>query len=174
VKIKILKEAGYDEALLGLSLSYNSEPSKRVADRLAFKGNGESKFLESIDVWLDVTAPLYWWKQADTYRISTKQSESTMHTIMRQMLTLDDFEYDLSLGTLGNLNDMIYNNDFVRLNNELPQGYLQRRVWKLPYNVLQNIVRQRGMHKLPEWQLFIESLYNLEHPEWIFPVRLEP
>ena len=71
MKVSILEEGGYDIALLGLSLSYNSEPSEAVAKRLAFKGDGESKFLESIDIKLDITAPRGFWQQCSTYRIGT-------------------------------------------------------------------------------------------------------
>ena len=87
MKLTVLKESGFEEALLGLSLSFDSEPSKRVADKLAWKGGGESKFLESIVVWIDLDAPRYWWAQFDTYRVGiSKQSESSIHTLMRRAL----------------------------------------------------------------------------------------
>jgi hypothetical protein len=66
VKIKILKEAGYDEAILGLSLSKGTsiERAKDVAVILSDKDGGHNKLLESIYIWLDVTAPRYWWQEA--------------------------------------------------------------------------------------------------------------
>ena len=79
MKVEILKEAGYDEALLGLSLSYGTtiERAEEVAKKIASKNGGHNKFLESIIMWIDVTAPRYWWSQMDTYRMMTKQSQST-------------------------------------------------------------------------------------------------
>ena len=80
MKIKILKEAGYDEALLGLSLSYNTkiERMDKVAAKLYCKDGGHNKFLESICVWLDITAARYWWQEFDTYRIGvTKLGSGT-------------------------------------------------------------------------------------------------
>ncbi len=75
MKTKLLHEHGSQEALLGLSLSYDSEPNIKVANQLAHKQGGHNKFLESIVVWLDITAPRYWWQEFDTYRIGiTKQS----------------------------------------------------------------------------------------------------
>ena len=83
MNVTVLNEAGYQEALLGLSLSYEQSLDKMpaVAERLAQRDNGHNKFLESIVVWLDVIAPRYWWQEFDTYRIGvSKQSSSTMHT----------------------------------------------------------------------------------------------
>ena len=78
--VRILEEHGHDSALLGLSLSYDQTPERMpaVAERLRFRGDGHNKFLESILVWLDVTAPRYFWQQFDTYRVGvTKQRQST-------------------------------------------------------------------------------------------------
>ena len=83
MKVEVVNESGYTEALLGLSLSHN-QPIENMADvalKLASKDGGHNKFLESIYIWLDITAPRFWWQEADTYRLSTKQSESTMHTM---------------------------------------------------------------------------------------------
>lgn len=68
MQVKILREAGYEEAILGLSLSKGAtiERAKEVAVQLAPKDGGHNKLLESIQAWLDVTAPRYWWQEADT------------------------------------------------------------------------------------------------------------
>jgi len=98
MKVKILDERGYDWALLGLSLSFEQDPADmpRVAQKLAFRGDGHNKFLESIVLWLDITAPRYWWQQFDTYRAGvSKQSASTMHTMTRRALTQEDFEHSI-------------------------------------------------------------------------------
>ncbi len=107
--ISILREAGYDEAILGLSLSYGTDidTAKETAKRLAPKDGGHNKFLESIYLWLDITAPRYWWQEADTYRLSTKQSESTMHTILRRDLEQSDFEYVIDDFMLYTINCML-------------------------------------------------------------------
>ena len=169
MKVKVLKEAGFDEALLGLSLSYNSEPSKRVLDKLAWKGGGESKALESICVWIDLTAPRYFHQQVDTYRVGiTKQSESTMHTLMRGELTNEDFEGGIQETILAWINQAICNNDFDWAKRHLPESFLQRRVICTNYKTLQNMCMQRKSHRLPEWQLFISSLQEqLAHPYYV-------
>ena len=89
MKVTILKEAGYEEALLGLSLSFNRPWSEmvRVSKGLYNKDGGHNKFLESIYVWLEVTAPSYWWAEADTYRFSTQQPKSTIHNGLSRTLT---------------------------------------------------------------------------------------
>lgn len=168
MKVIKLEEAGYDAALAGIALSYNSKPSKRVADNLAFKGGGHSKFLESIDVWLLVTASRMWWAQADTYRLSTKQSESTMHTILRTEFTQEMFSGWVFPETIERLNFYRSKGDFKIVKDNLPESFLQTREWKLPYNVLQNMERQRRTHKLAEWQEFLDAvLFWVNNPEWI-------
>ena len=183
----VINESGYDEALLGFSLSYNT--SLRRAEELlpayAFKQGGENKFLESIDVWLDVAAPRYWWQEADTYRVgTTKQSESTMHAICKRKLNNDSFENPILTTTVEYLNSLIYtycNTNiveekqaaFLQIKNALPEGFLQRRIWKLSYKNLQNIYFQRKSHRLPQWHYFInEVLKQIQHPEFIKPLDM--
>ncbi len=85
------EEAGYQSAMIGLAKSKKQpvENMPALAVKLAPKGLGHNKFLEAMVVWLDVRAPRYWWQEADTYRISTKQSESTMHTLVRELSLID-------------------------------------------------------------------------------------
>jgi len=168
MKVKILREAGYEEALLGLSLSYESEPSHRVALKLAKKGGGHNKFLESIILWLDVEAPRYWWQQADTYRLSSKQSGSTMHTLMRRTLSETDFQGDIEPIILNILNDWISVKDFDSVKRHLPESFLQRRVWRIDYKSMQNLIQQRQTHKLREWQFFIKCVLDqCQHKEFL-------
>lgn len=171
MRVKILKEAGTEEALLGLSLSRNQplEKMREVADRLAHKNGGHNKFLESIAVWLDITAPRYWWQQEATYRIGlTRQSESTMYTIMRRPLTQEDFEGDIARGTLVLLNHYIKQGEFDKVKCNLPEGFLQRRIVATNYKVLRHIIQQRAKHRLPEWQLFVSEIRKqVESPQWL-------
>jgi len=166
----VLNECGYEEALYGLSLSYNSTPSPRVAQNLAFKGGGHNKFLESIVVWLEVAAPRYWWSQFDTYRVgTTKQSESTMHTLMRSPLTTDNFEGSISPDFLEILNSFREDGEFVLLKQHLPESFIQMRVVCTNYKVLQNIINQRSTHKLKEWQYFISDIKSgVKYPNLLF------
>ena len=87
----LVEEAGYMSALGGLGHN-KKQPQDRgmhaVAVRLAPMDGGHNKFLESIYVWLNVKAPRYWWQEADTFRLSTKQSESTMHTLNKELAEL--------------------------------------------------------------------------------------
>jgi len=98
--IKILKESGYKEALLGISLSYgkslNYVINNKVDVKLAKLEGGHNKFLESIFIWIDITAPRFVWSEMDTFRLTTKQSESTIHTLGKRHLEQTDFEYDIS------------------------------------------------------------------------------
>jgi hypothetical protein len=181
LEIKLLREEGYEEAVLGFSLSYNStiERTKEILSKYAFGKPGENKFLESIYIWLDVNAPRFWWQEADTYRLSTKNSESSMHTICKKELEQTDFEDEIFFETLYDLNELItlYKNEqdkiikknyFMRIKNNLPEGFLQRRLWCMNYKCLQNIYIQRKDHRLPQWHYFLnEVLKQIEHPEFI-------
>jgi hypothetical protein len=175
MKTTIIKEAGYDEAILGLSLSKGAtiERTKDVAIMLHDKDGGHNKFLESIYIWLDVTAPRFWWQEADTYRLSTKQSESTMHTILKQELTNANFDLPLSSYLLEELNRFInaYKEKgipslLIDIKNLLPEGFLQRRIWVMNYKCMRNIILQRSSHRLPQWRWFCKYILDhIEHPE---------
>ncbi len=165
MKVKILHEAGCEYALLGMSLSYDNvfefEKQYKIALKFAGKSGGHNKFLESMQMWIDITAPRYWWQQFDTYRVgTTKQSGSTMHTIMRSNLTQNDFAEPIHEETLYRLNHLISIKDFNQLKVELPEGFLQRRIVNTNYKVLRNMILQRKTHKLKEWQVFIYSILD--------------
>ena len=195
MRVRLMKEFGYEEALFGIGLSYGKvsgyatpEEAMRhdewsrlceLAPQLALYGaGGHDKFLRQIGVILDITAPLYWWKQMDTYKVSTvAQSESTMHTLMKKPVTNDCFESgqvpDFYVNFLENLRQ---DGDFVKLNACLPQSWLQRRIWTGNYAVLKNIILQRDNHKLPEWKFFLDAIFPaLGHPEllpWRYPFNM--
>lgn len=142
---------------------------EKIAMKLAFKGNAENKFLRQISVILDVEAPLYFWKEADTYKVGTNaQSESTMHTLMKNSITQGNFERPISELTLKHLQELRQAGEFEQLVNELPSGWLQRRILSCNYAVLQNIYAQRNGHKLKEWHIFCDVVMAfVEHPEFI-------
>lgn len=192
MRVRLMKEFGYEEALFGIGLSYGkvsgyatSEEAKQhdewarlceLAPQLAlYGGGGHDKFLRQIGVILDITAPLYWWKQMDTYKVSTvAQSESTMHTLMKKPVTKDCFEFgQVPDFYVDFLEDLRKHKDFSRLNACLPQSWLQRRIWTGNYAVLKNIILQRDNHKLPEWKFFLDAIFPaLGHPEllpWRYP-----
>lgn len=189
MRVRLMKEFGYEEALFGIGLSYGlvsgyatPEEAMRhdgwsrlceLAPQLASRGGGHDKFLRQIGVILDITAPLYWWKQMDTYKVSTvAQSESTMHTLLKNPITKDCFEFGYVPDFyIDFLEDLRKHKDFIRLDACLPQSWLQRRIWTGNYAVLKNTILQREDHKLPEWKFFFDALLpTLSHPE-LLPVR---
>ena len=133
MKVNIIEVNGTYPALVGLGLSYgitsNLKPFTplltgtrlynkllKIADALAHKQRGHNKFLESINISLDITAPRYWWSEFDTYRVGiTKQSESTIHTLTKRKLTAADFNGGISQTILDNLNTCInkYGNSHI-------------------------------------------------------------
>ena len=171
MKVVVLNEAGYDEAMLGLSLSYNQpvENMPTVANKLAHKDDGHNKFLESIVVWLDITAPRYWGQQFDTYRIGvTKQSESTMHTLRQHRLTQDNFAHTVPDQWLNWINSALDNASLSYIKGLLPEGFLQRRIVCTNYKALRHIIKQRKNHRLSEWQFFISEIrQQVRYPHWL-------
>lgn len=141
-------------------------------------GPEHAKFMRQIFCSFDVTAPLYWWKEMDTYKIgTTSNSCSTMHTIHKRDLDVDDFSHEhLSPMAMENLKQTIntinfYRNLFVNDADEkgnkehwwqiiqlLPSSYNQRRTLTMSYANLSNIVKQRTGHKLDEWRRFVENI----------------
>jgi len=171
MEVRILEEHGLQNALLGLSLSYNGDPEKmmKVALGLAHQQGGHNKFLESIMLWLDITAPRYWWQQFDTYRVGvTKQSESTMHTMTQRLLTQEDFEHPILESYLDYLNRLIEQKDWMLVKIGLPEAFKQRRIVAMNYKALQWMILQRKNHRLPEWQEMIGVILGqVEHPEFL-------
>lgn len=189
MNIEILHEAGYNEAILGISLNKHAslERSKEVAKSLAGKDYGHDKFLRMIDIWMLVTAPRFWWVEMDQYKIGKDEndelvffegdvitsSESTMNSIAERDFNHDDFEYPISQEELANLNHKLNGYrlkhiTLAQLKNSLPEGYLQKRVIKMNYAVAWSIKISRQNHRLPQWHTFIDALRNLKHSELIF------
>ena len=174
MKIEVLSEYGFFESLLGLGLSHGLTSSSTIDDvamdptrlkgialSLAGKGHGHDKFLRMMTVTLDITAPLYWWKEFDTYKVGTvAQSESTMHTLMDKPFELGMFEGGMGLETLHHLERARQSGDFEYVNRNLPQSFLQRRIIMTNYAALHNILNQRKGHKLREWSEFIHGVLD--------------
>lgn len=161
MKVNVLDEHGYEYALLGLSLNKKQpiDRMKDVAEKLSQKDGGHNKFLEAIMIWVDITAPRYWWQQFDTYRVGvSKQSESTMHTLLKGYLKNEDFCGGINELYLKFLNSLVDKREFDELKRSLPESYLQRRIVVLNYKSLRTIYHQRKNHPLFEWKLFLNEL----------------
>ena len=189
MRMQLLKHAGTSEALLGLGLSYGltsdydcwqdvpDEIQERVAcvaKKLAGKGGGEDKFLRMMQYWWDIKASRYLFQEIDQYRVGvTTQSESTIHRIMHRELTQQDFERPISHPYLYHLNLLIkkYKETkdkelFLQLKNDLPEGFLQRRIWQLSLAQMLNIYRQRKAHRLQEWRQVCDAF--VENTPYLF------
>ena len=168
----------------GLRLGEND---LKLMKTLSKAGSDHGKFLRMITVTMDITAPLYWWKEFDTYKVGTvANSCSTMHKIHAKEFTMNDFscEYleDPFLGgfreTIGLLN--IARNGFLCARKEenplisardywwqmiqlLPSSYNQRRTVQLNYQVLKAMYHARKNHKLDEWRTFCEWVETLPY-----------
>jgi len=167
--VNLLEEAGYKSAMIGLSYNKNQEPEDMpgVGLGLSTHDGGHNKFLEHIIVWMEVRAPRYWWQEADTFRLSSKNSQSTMHTILKGYLAPGDFELsDVEGVDVDYLNAFIKAGELFLLKRKLPEGFMQKRMWMMSYKTLRNVTLQRKNHKMPHWQTFLNSLkMQVEHPE---------
>ncbi|WP_307745927.1 hypothetical protein [uncultured Phascolarctobacterium sp.] len=150
-----------------------------LMQRLYKAGTEHRKYLRQIFVSMDITAPLYWWKEFDTYKVGTvANSCSTMHKIHAKEFTLDDFSHEhlreawfLALGhTIDLLNDTrkIYlesgeKADWWQMIQILPSSYNQKRTITMNYENVMNMVHQREHHKLDEWIMFVENLKKLPY-----------
>ena len=156
--------------------------------RLVKEGSPCRKFLRMIHVQCDVTAPMYWWKQMDTYTIGKVQnSESTMHTLSKKPITLDDFSLDE--GRVDTDDDMFFYTKFQDVVNrlealrklfvetkdkvywrsliqELPMSFNQMRTLDMNYEVLVQIHKWRKHHKLSEWHKMCEWIEELPYMKY--------
>lgn len=150
-----------------------------LAQRLYKAGTEHRKFMRQIFVSMDVTAPLYWWKEFDTYKVGTvANSCSTMHKIHAKKFTTNDFSCDhLNQKGLSTLMIMIaalntYREEFVKTNDKmwwwqiiqlLPSSYNQRRTVTMNYENVVNMIHQREGHKLDCWRDFVKVLKALPY-----------
>ena len=186
----------YELALLG-------HDDLSLAQRLIFAGPEHCKFLRQITISCDITAPLYWWKEMDTYKIGTvADSTSTMHKLTSVPITIDSFEMnDLDENMMMYENDP-YNpdiymsefwdmliNDLEHLRKKynetkdqrywkelirlLPESWLQTRTWSANYAVLRNIYLQRKNHKLSEWHTFCDWIKTLPYANELILCKID-
>ena len=197
IKIEAVDVWGFEHAIRGMRNPMNSwdksdsyfrsdvswglgSADLDLMHRLFVGGTEHRKFMRMIHVSMDVTAPLYWWKEYDTYKVSTvANSCSTMHKIHAKEFTLDDFSHE-------HLNDDVIEkpfkeiidclnffrglyiqhkdkDDWWQMIQLLPSSYNQRRTLDFNYETAVQIIRQRTGHKLDEWHKFVDVLWCLPY-----------
>ena len=157
-----------------------------LMQRLSNAGTEHRKYMRMMPVWVRITAPLYWWKEFDTYKVGTvANSCSTMHKIEAKEFVLEDFSCEHLSNDQTRALDVVYdlidelnwNRDFYLETKDkkywwqmiqlLPSSYNQTRNVMLNYEVLANIYRQRKGHKLDEWRRFCIWIEELPYSELI-------
>lgn len=160
-----------------------------LAKRLARAGSDHRKYLRQIFISVDVTAPMYWWKEYDTYKVATvANSTSTMHKIHSKEFSRDDFSldkldedslafFDTIIAKLEELRlkyvetkDKQYWYDIIQL---LPSSYNQMRTCSLNYETLINIYYARKGHKLDEWHTFCDFIKTLPYAKDLIMIKDE-
>lgn len=155
-----------------------------LAKRLRIAGSDHRKYLRMINVTCDITAPLYWWKEYDTYKVATvANSQSTMHKIHSKPIDIDDFSHDhltpdaekilkdyvaeiekIRLRYMENRkNDKPSKEDWYDLIQLLPSSYNQMRTVSLNYETLISMYFARKTHKLQEWHTFCDWIKTLPY-----------
>lgn len=150
-----------------------------LAKRLRKAGSDHRKYIRQILVSVDITAPIYWWKEYDTYKVSTvANSTSTMHKIHSKPFELEDFSHDhMTEGTLAFMETVVAEMEKIRLRyienkkkedwydliQLLPSSYNQMRTCTLNYETLINMYFARRSHKLEEWHTFCRWIETLPY-----------
>jgi len=200
IKVENIDVQGFEPAIRGMRNPMNSWDKSDTAEvlfqtdlghlligqqdmdlmRRLYKGGSEHrKYLRMITVYMDITAPLYWWKEFDTYKIGTvANSCSTMHKLDSRDLILDDFSHDKMFGqSIRLLQEVIDEINYYRsmfkthkdknfwwqMIQLLPSSYNQRRTVTMNYETVMTIIRQRTGHKLDEWNIFVDILKDLPY-----------
>ena len=199
IKVENIETWGFGHAIRGMRNPLNSwdksdsyielcdvivgDADLALMHKLYKGGTEHRKYLRQIFVSMDIIAPLYWWKEFDTYKVGTvANSCSTMHKIHAKEFTLDDFSVEHLDGwslehfidTLNLLNKYRY--DFIETKNKsdwwqmiqlLPSSYNQKRTITMNYENAVNMIRQRENHKLDEWRDFVKELRQLPYMKQI-------
>ncbi len=158
-----------------------------LAKRLAKAGSDHRKFLRQIFVSVDITAPLYWWKEFDTYKVGTvANSTSTMHKIHSKPFSLEDFSVDkMNEKALNSINRTIAELEELRLEyletkdketwysiiQLLPSSYNQMRTVTMNYENLISMYYARCAHKLSEWHVYCDWIKSLPYAEDLILVK---
>lgn len=199
IKLEKTEVFGWEAAIRGMRNPMNSwEKSDTIFDgnkwcmgendlalmkNLVKAGNDHSKFMRMINVTVDITAPLYWWKEFDTYKVGTvANSCSTMHKIHAKEFELSDFSHDhlmeISVNCLEKMVDFLNVSRDAYLETKdkkywwqiiqiLPSSYNQKRTVQLNYAVLKNMYNSRKNHKLDEWRDLCKWIEELPYCELI-------
>lgn len=205
IKIENVDVVGWEHAIRGMRNPMNSwdksdsiissegvnigKNDLNLMKKLFDAGTDHRKFMRMLGVYMDITAPLYWWKEYSTYKVGTvANSCSTMHKIHERELTLDDFSHEhlthyanfedevvvdwkkVLVNTINNINyarkkyletkDKKYWWQMIQL---LPSSYNQKRTVMLNYEVLANMYKSRINHKLDEWREFCKTIEELPY-----------
>ena len=199
IKIENIDVYGWDAAIRGarnpknswhlMDSGYNNgefeigENDYDLLRRLTIAGPEHRKWNRMVTVTMDITAPLYWWKEYDTYKVGTvANSCSTMHKIQAKKFEMSDFSVEhldrITLGTFKavidelNLDRILFNESkekkyWWQMIQLLPTSYNQKRTVYLNYEVLGTIYHQRRHHKLDEWVEFCDTIKALPYSEFI-------
>ena len=165
------------------------ENDLKLARKLCLAGPTHRKFARQIMVTMDITAPLYWWKEFDTYKVgTTANSTSTMHKIHSKPIELDDFSHDkLSEETKKVFNDFVDyieqkrlkyvdqkdKKDWYEIVQLLPSSYHQMRTCTMNYENLISMHELRKSHKLEEWRVFCKEVEKLPYFAEMFDLNKE-
>lgn len=199
IKIEHTETYGFEAAIRGMRNPMNSwdksdsesyqygfditfklgENDLELMKQLVKAGTDHSKFMRMITVTCDITAPLYWWKEFDTYKVGTvRNSCSTMHTIHKKEFELEDFSHEYLCGMAADVmrrTILVLNlfreqylmgkdtNDWYQMIQLLPSSYNQRATVQMNYAVLRNMYHARKNHKLTEWNDFCEWIESLTY-----------
>ena len=197
IKIENIDVYGWDAAIRGarnpmnswdrMDSGYNNsefeigENDYKLLKNLTIAGPEHRKWNRMVTVTMDITAPLYWWKEYDTYKVGTvANSCSTMHKIQAKKFEMSDFSVE-HLRSLKVMHEVIDELNFYRdkFNKDkkkedwwemiqlLPTSYNQKRTVHLNYEVLGTIYHQRRHHKLDEWHVFCDTIKTLPYSEFI-------
>ena len=163
--------------------TYIGPNDQDLMKRLRKAGTDHRKFMRMIVVYCDILAPLYWWKEFDTYKVGTvANSCSTMHCIHKHEFTIDDFSHEhLMDESIALLKDIVKDLNECRkwyldtkdkkywwqMIQLLPSSYNQKRTVMLNYEVLANMYKSRKDHKLDEWHEFCDWIRELPYSELI-------
>lgn len=160
-----------------------------LAKKLRRAGSDHRKFVRQIFVSVDITAPMYWWKEYDTYKVATvANSTSTMHKIHSKPFSIDDFSHDhMTAETLAYMQTVVDRLEQIRLKymegkqkedwydmiQLLPSSYNQMRTCTMNYETLINIYYARRNHKLAEWHTFCDWIATLPYSQELI-IAAEP
>lgn len=189
----------YDQCMCDEPEYFIGPKDLELAQKLVLAGTDHRKFMRQIFVSMDITAPIYWWKEMDTYKVATvANSTSTMHKLASRPIVMTDFSFDngfdsIVMDNLDNTEEEYVclaviemceylRNKYLETNDKkwwraliqaLPQGYNQKRTWTANYETLRNIYFARRNHKLSEWHTFCDEIAKLPYAKELIMVEKE-